>query len=215
MQVKFKYFITITKSGGLTDLLIGQIREYLAARFTQVVMNVEPHKTGLLHLHAFCVSEVKKSCSIRKHLVRFLEAHQMEVGPNTVNVKVADDNVANYVIKEVTGEKPVTLCQGWKIEDLLQKRQEALKKLSVKSAKGSDKVVTQDEAVPLILRFAKNDGTTLTDKESFKSVIKSMVRMGFSFSRIKMASTYAEVMCRCGDDRALDDLLDMQLMGMT
>ncbi len=211
----FKYLITLAMSGGLTELLIRQIREYLAARFTQVVMNTEPHKSGLLHLHAFAYSEVASSSAIRKHMQRFLIAHDVVVGPKTLNVKVADDNAANYVIKEVSDEKPVTLCQGWQIKDLLQKRLEAVKKLSKVSAQGSDKVVTQDEAVPLIIRYAKTANMTLTDKASFKDVIKEMVRMGFSFSHIRMNSTYAEVMCRCGDDRALDDLLDMQLICLT
>ncbi len=210
-----KYFITIARPGGLSDEMICKITSYLEDRFTQVVMNVEPHKTGLLHLHAYALSPVKTSSAIRNHFKRFLLSIKVEVGTNTLNVKSADENVVSYVIKEVTETKPVTLCKGWKISDLLEKRQIALKKLSIKSAKGTDKVLSQDEVVPLIIRYAKNAGTTLTDKESFKSVIKSMVRLGFSFSRIKMASTYAEVMCRCGDDRALDDLLDMQLIGLS
>lgn len=211
----FKYFITIARRGGLTDEMICKITKYLEARFTQVVMNVEPHKTGLLHLHAFAHSPVKTSSAIRNHFKRFLEGINLEIGKNTLNVKVADDNVINYVVKEVTEKSPVTLCKGWSIADLLEKRQIALKKLSIKSAKGTDKVLSQDEVVPMIIRFAKNDGTSLDSKESFKSIVKKMVRLGFSFSRCKMASTYAEVMCRCGDDRALDDLLDMQLIGLS
>jgi len=210
-----KYFITITRAGGLTDLHQRELIQFFEQKFPVCVLHCEAHKTGLIHLHAVVQSPVKASCSVRKPLVKFLESIGIEVGRHTIVVKACDDGSLNYTIKEVDDDHPVSLCQGWKISDLLKKRQLALKKLSVKQAKGNDKVVCQDEAVPLILSFAQKSSVKIMGKEDFKDVIKTMVRLGFSFSRVKMASTYAEVMCRSGDDRALDDLLDMQLIGLS
>ncbi len=209
-----KYFITIAKQGGLTPDHITCLKHYHASRFTKCVVNIEAHKSGLLHLHSYVESPIKSSNAIRKHLMRFLEENGIQCGPKTVCVKVADEGARNYVIKEVTEDNPVTLCQGWTIESLLETRREALKKLTKSQAMGTDRIIGQDEAVPLILKFAKIMATPLTDKESFKTVVKEMVKLGFSFSRLKMAIVYAETLQRCGNDHALDDWLEMQLCGM-
>ncbi len=208
------YFITITRRGGLTSAHLDSLVGYFEHRFEKVVVNVEAHKTGLLHLHAFAESTLKSPGAVRKHIVRHLETIGIEVGPKTCVVKAADNGARSYVIKEVTDDKPVTVCKGWSIASLLEERQRSLKKMTIKQAKGSDKVLSQDEVVPMILQFSQSSQDPIHDKESFKDCIKSMVAMGFSFSRVKMAVTYAEVMCRCNDDRALDDWLEMQLTGM-
>ncbi len=211
------YLLTITKSGGLTTAEIQKICDWFAGEYEKVVLNVEPHKSGLLHLHAYVQSPCKVGGSLHKKLTRFLVA---EVGfvmsPRTLKVQAAKDaGACDYVLKDVTAEKPITLCKGWAISELLKNRQLRLKKLTPKNLQGDDRVINQCEVVPLILRFAKDETTTITDKHSFKLVVIAMMRQGYSFSRIKMAVTYAEVMVRVGDDRAADDWLDMQLTGMT
>ncbi len=209
-----RYFITITRSGGLTTAHLDSLTDYFQKRFEKVVMNVEPHKSGDLHLHAYCESKVKSVCSVRKHVVRFLETLHIDIGPRTCVVKKADLGVVNYVIKEVSDEKPVTLCQGWSIESLLENRRLALKDLSSKKIRGTHRTISNDDAVPLIIKFAKDTNTTITDKESFKDVIKHMVREGWSIARLKIGVVYAEVMTVCGDDHALDDYLEMQMCGL-
>jgi len=209
-----KYFVTIAKSGGINHQLQIDLRLYFASKYDHVVLNFESHKSGLIHLHAVVESSVKSSGAVRKPLVRFLESLEVEVGPKTVVVKSANDGALSYVIKEVSEDSPVTLCQGWSIADLVRKRQEALKRLSRQQILGNDKVVCQDEAVPLIIKFAKGSATPITDKTSFIAIIKEMTRMGFSFSRVKKQDVYAEVMCRLGDDRAVDDLWEMALCGL-
>jgi len=211
------YLITITRQGGLTAEHVDLIQSWFASEYEHVVMNAEPHKSGLLHVHAYVASKVKQGCTINKKLTRFLVSKcGFVMTKNTLKVQAAPTTGAcNYVVKEVTADKPVTLCQGWAIADLLQARQADLKKLKVKAVQGTDRMISQDEAVNLIVMFARDEANPIVDKHSFKLVVIAMMRMGYSFARLKMAITYAEVMVRCGDDRAADDWLDMQLGGMT
>jgi len=209
-----KFLMTINRKNGLTDEHIDRLTHYFVTRFTHVVVNSEPCKSGLIHLHAFGESLLTRP-SIRAHLVRFLKNElEFEITKNLLKVQDADNGARSYVVKAVTDDKPVTAIQGWSIADLLKERQESLKKLKVQEAKGTDKVVSGDEAVPLILKFAVSSAEGLTDKHSFKRVIKDMVKMGFSFSKVKMQIVYAECMCRVGDEGPLDDWLEMQLCGL-
>ncbi len=209
------YMFTLTRSGGLTQEQLEKIKSWFSKEYQNVVLNVESHKSGLLHLHAFVESDCKNGGSLHKKLTRYLISEcGFEMHKRSLNVKAADEGGRNYVIKDVSVEKPVSLCQGWSIAELLKSRQEALKKLTTVQLKGSDRMICQDEAVPLIIRFAKDEAVPLTDKESFKHVCKSMCRQGYSFARLKMACVYSEVMCRVGDDHAFDDWLENQLMGL-
>ena len=208
------YFITITRRGGLTATHLESLIGYFEHRFDKVVVNVEAHKSGLLHLHAFAESKIQSAGAVRKHIVRHLESIGIDVGPKTCVVKSADLGARSYVVKEVTDDKPVDLCKGWSIASLLEERRRSLKTQTVKQGKGTDKVLSQDEVVPIILQFANSSSNPIVDKESFMDTIQEMVEMGFSFSRVKMGVTYAEVMCRSGDSHALRDWLEMQLTGM-
>ena len=209
-----KFLITIARRFGLTDSHCDELKHYFGKRFTSVVCNVEPHKTGLWHMHAYVECKVSRA-AVRNHLVKFLEKDLgIEVGPKTCNVKKADDGARQYVVKDVTADEPVTLCQGWSIEGLLEERRQALKKLSRKEVMGNWKVISQDEAVPLLLKFALSSQIAVTDRTSFKQLCIAMMREKFSFSRLKMSSVYAEVMVQLGDDRLADDWLEMQLCGM-
>lgn len=211
------FLFTLTRSGGLTPEHLEKTKAWFSSEYKLVVMNVEAHKSGLLHLHAYVESPCKNGGSLHKKFTRFLVAEcGFVMSPKTLKIQLAkDDGARDYVLKEVTAEKPVTLCQGWAIGELLKMRQANLKKLKPKTLQGDDRVINQCEAVPLILRFAKDEVSPITDKYSFKVVCIAMMRAGYSFSRLKMAITYAEVMVRVGDDRAADDWLDMQLTGMT
>ncbi len=209
------YLITITRAGGLTDEQQVLLTHHFAKTYQYVVLNYEAHKSGLIHVHATVEAKCAKTWGVRKPLVRFLEKIGIEVGPKTLIIRLAhDDGALTYVVKEVTDLKPVTLCQGWKIEDLLEKRKEALKKLTKVQILGNDKIVGQDEAVPLIIKFARTTRMPITDKHSFIEVMKVMCKAGFGFSRVKKKDTYAEVLCRLGSDAQLEDLWECELIGL-
>lgn len=206
------YLSTIARQGGLTTAHLEALTDHFDV-YQKCVVVAESHKSGLKHLHAFTESDHKTRAGVRNKLVRFCKTIPIEVGPKTVNVKDADVGARSYVMKDVTEAKPPLLLKGWTLASLLQERQLALKKMTVKQAKGDDKVLAQDEVVPLIISFSKSS-TPITDKNSFIDTVIAMVKMGYSFSRIKMQATYAEVMCRLGDERAERDLWEMALVGM-
>lgn len=208
-----RYLITITRAGGLTQDHVDSLKHYFASRFTSVVVNVEAHKSGLWHMHAYAETKVTRS-AVRTHLSRHLLTIGVDSGAKALNVKCADVGARQYVVKEVTEDKPVTMCQGWSIEQLLAERREALKKLSRKEIMGTYKVVTQDEAVPLMLKFAKSHSIAVTDKTSFIQLGKAMMKAKFSFSRVKVQSLYAEVMIQLGDEHPAEDWWENALIGM-
>ncbi len=207
-----KFLITITRRGGLTDEHCASLREYFQSRFDKVVVNVEPHKSGLWHIHAYAECGVTRG-AVRKHLAHHLGSLGIDSGAKALNVKTADTGARQYVVKEVTSDRPVTLCRGWSIETLLAERREALKKLSRKEVMGNWKVISQDEAVPLMLAFAKSSQLAVTDKQSFIDLGKAMMKEKYSFSRLKMSCVYGEVMIQLGNDHAAQDWFEMQLIG--
>ncbi len=208
-----KYLVTITRSGGLTDEHCSILKDYFDKRFQKVVMNVETHKSGLFHLHAYCESALKRP-TIRNHLVRFMTANGLDAGAKALNVKQADSGARQYVVKDVTGDQPVALLKGWSIGQLLEERREALKKLSRKEIMGNWKVLSQDEAVPMMLRFAKNSSLAVTDKHSFIQLGIAMQKAKYSFAKVKRAVLYAEVMVQLGVNGPSEDDWENQLIGM-
>ncbi len=207
------YLITIATQNGLTDEQLCDLKIYFSQRFKRVVMNVEPHKSGTLHCHAFSETLVQRA-GVRAHIARFLVGLGIVVGPKTLKVQQADLNARQYVVKDVTPEKPVTLCQGWSIEDLLEERRQAIKKLSRKEIMGNWKVITQDEAIPLMLKFAASHTIAITDKHSFIQLGIAMMKEKFDFSRVKLPALYAQVMVQMGDNHAADDWFENQLIGL-
>lgn len=208
-----KFLITIAMKGGIPADHIVLLKDYFDKRFVKVVVNVEPHKSGLMHIHAYVESAVTRGAN-RQHLAKFLTNLGHEVGPRTLNVKQADSNVRQYVVKEVTGDRPVTLCKGWSIDTLLAERREALKKLKKKDIMGNWKVIGQDEAIPLMLKFAASHSIAITDQNSFIQLGVAMMKEKYDFSRVKMQALYAQVMVQMGDDRAAVDWFEMQLCGL-
>ena len=209
-----QYMLTITRDVGLTRDQTEKLRDWFDKNYQMVLFTIEPHKSGLMHAHAVVRSDVKSGGSIHKKLTRFLLGHcGMQPAKNMLKVQSADDGALAYVVKDVTPTHPALICRGWDLADLLKCRQASLKKISQK-VKGDYYVLGQAEAVPMILEFAKSDAIPITDWHSYKQVCKAMMRMGYSFSRLKFAITYAEIMCILGDDRAIDDWMDMQMTGM-
>lgn len=209
-----KYLITITNRGGLSDEHLVSLKHYFEGRFDRVVMNVEAHKSGLFHVHAYAETKVTRA-AVRNHVAKHLKSIGMDVGAKTLNVKAADVGARQYVVKEVTEEKPVTLCKHWSIEGLLEERRQALKKLSRKEVMGTWKVIGQDEAVPLMLKFAASHSIAITDKNSFIALGVQMMKEKFDFSRVKMSVCYVQVMVQMGDNRAAVDWFETQLMCLT
>ncbi len=206
-----KFLITIATRGGLTDEQLVSLQAYFEGRFEKVVVNVEAHKSGLLHVHAYAETKVTRA-AVRQHVAKHLKSLGVDVGSKTLNVKTADVGARQYVVKEVTDESPVTLCKGWSIEQLLEERRQALKKLSRKEVMGTWKVIGQDEAVPLMLKFAASHSIVITDKNSFIALGVQMMKEKFDFSRVKMSVCYVQVMVQMGDNRAAVDWFESQLM---
>ncbi len=208
-----KFLVTITRSGGLSESHCSDLKLYFNSRFDSVVVNLENHKSGLTHLHAYCETEVSRA-AVRNHLAKQLKILGIDSGAKALNVKQADSGARQYVVKEVTAESPVTLCKGWSISDLLAERRAALKKLSRKDIMGNWKVIGQDEAVPMMLRFAQSHSIAVTDKTSFIQLGIAMMKEKFDFSRVKMGALYAQVMVHMGDDHAAEDWFENQLIGL-
>ncbi len=208
-----RYLITIARRGGLTEEHNASLKHYFATRFSSVVANVEAHKSGLWHIHAYAETKVTRA-AVRNHLSKHLQTIGIEVGAKTLNVKSADVGARQYVVKEVTDENPPLLCQGWSLESLLAERREALKKLSRKEIMGTWKVIGQDEAVPLMLKFAQSHSMAITDKTSFIALGIEMMKEKFDFSRVKMGALYAQVMVQMGDNHAAEDWFENQLIGL-
>ena len=209
-----RYLITLTRRGGLTDEMLTNIELYFKERFTKVVLNVEAHKSGLLHLHAYAETQVTRA-AIRNHLAKYLRSIGIDTGAKALNVKSADQGARQYVVKEVTVDNPVTLCQGWSIETLLAERREALKKLSRKEVLGNWKVISQDEAIPLMIKFAASHSIAITDKSSFIELGIAMMEEKYDFSRVKMSALYAQVMVQMGSKSAARDWFEYQLVGLS
>lgn len=208
-----KFLITIALKGGISGDHCVLLKDYFDKRFDAVVVNVETHKSGLYHLHGYVETKVTRA-AVRNHLSKYLKDVGHTVGPKTLNVKSADAGARQYVVKDVTEDQPVTLCKGWSIESLLAERREALKKLSRKEVMGNWKVIGQDEAVPLMLKFAASHSMIITDKHSFIKLGIEMMREKYDFSRVKMSALYAQVMVQMGDDHAAEDWFENQLIGL-
>jgi len=206
-----RYLITINSKDGLTSKHLELLNDYVTARFVRVVANDEKCKSGAVHYHAHGESKLTRS-GIRNHLARYLEnVLKLTLTPNLLKVQKSDGGDRQYVVKEVTDEKPVLVCKGWSILELLKERQLALKKLKEKVLTKESRAVSPDEAVDLIIKFSQSSETALTDKHSFKRIIMDMGKMGFRFHRIKIPIVYAECMNVLGSESAYESWLDMQL----
>lgn len=206
-----KYLITINSRNGLSEVQVELLNAYMKSRFVCVVANTEKCKSGAVHYHAHGESQITRA-GVRNHLARWIEnVLKIEMTTNLLKVQSSDAGSRQYIVKEVTDEKPVQVCQGWSILDLLKERQLALKTIKVKKIVGDDRAVSPDEAVSLIIRFAQSSETALTDKHSFRRIIKDMGKMGFRFHRIKFQIVYAEVMNCLDNEGPYDDWLEHQL----
>ncbi len=210
----YGYFITLTCALDFNASQEDQIIQWHRRKCENCLLVKEYHKDGTTHYHStVLVMAPKTTNGLTRQFETLYKRMNIDVVPRvSIIIKSTTDQVGAfyYCLKEHKQRDPL-LVLGWQMiwikEQLLSNVKHIPRKMLMK-----DRVVLNaGNAIPYCLKFAEASGLALTGKMSFKTLVRLMVKDGYSFDNTKFPWLYAQLMCIMGDDRALDQQIDNQL----
>ncbi len=208
----FKYCVTLTTSGDFTAEQEVSIVDWFRRKCENCLLVSELHKDGSTHYHATVVVLSPSSTGMFTKVLKTLyKKIGLEVSPKSICVKKTCNLTGFffYLLKEL--EPNVLLCLGWQMSWIKEQCISNVKNIPRKMLMANRVVLNPANAIPYCLKFAEAAGITVSGKIDFKILVRHMVKDGYSFDNTKLPWLYAQLMCICGDDRALDQQIDNQL----
>lgn len=214
----FGYFITFTSPNGFSEAQEDQIVQFHKRKCENCLLVTERHADGRKHYHSsILVMKPKTTNGMTRQVANLYKAMEIEVvGRVTFQVKKVSDQVGSfwYLLKEQEDDQLPLLLMGWKMEWIKEQCKSNIKKIPRRMLMKDRVVLNSSNSIPYCLRFAEAAGMGITGKESFKNLVKLMVKDSYSFDNVKIPWLYSQLMCIAGDDRALDTHLDNCLFGL-
>ncbi len=207
------YLVTLTSSVGFNDDQESQIVEWHRRKCHHCMLVREHHKSGERHYHStILVTKPKTANGLKRQLETLYKSMSIDPLGNGIDVRSTTDQMGSflYLVKELDDDHPL-LCIGWLFSWIKDQCVKNVKKIPRKLLMLNRVVLNPANAIPYCLKFAEASGIGVTGKESFKCLVRLMVLDGYSFDNTKFPWLYSQVMCICGDTRALDQQIDLQL----
>ncbi len=211
----FGYFLTLTSPQGWTAAQVDQVLQWHRRKCENCLLVAELHQSGETHYHSSIIVLKPKATH---GVTRQLDTLYKQMGIPVINrvthvVKSTSDQVGlfHYLTKQLKAGKEPLLLMGWQFSWIKKQCISNVKKIPRKMLMDGRIVLNAANAIPYCLNFAEAAGIGITGRDSFKTVVKLMVKDGYSFDNTKLAWLYSQLLCICGDDRALDQQIDNQL----
>ncbi len=210
------FFITFTAVSEYSDGFEDALKSWHSKKCDQVLL-VREGGVGDQHLHYHSVGtfRAKQAVGVTRQCETFYKKQNMQWTKGvSVKVKAVSDLIGLfwYLTKDfLTEDNPdPLLTKGWKMSWIKQKCLDNLKKMPHKMLLKDQYSLTPKTATNMILEYSRRKSLPITGKESFKSVLKSMIKDHYRVNAIwpKITIIYAEVMIECGDDSGFDSVFE-------
>ncbi len=211
----FGYMLTLTSSDDFTDAQEDTVVQWHKRKCENCLLVMERHKDGRKHYHSTILVKAPKTAGgLTRQVKNLYKEMAIECNSKTFKVVSTTDQIGAfiYLFKAQDKDDPVPLLiMGWSLSWIKQQTIGNVKKIPRKMLMANRVVLNPANAIPYCLKFAEASGIPITGKMAFKTLVKLMVKDGYSFDNTKFPWLYSQLMCICGDDRALDQQIDNQL----
>lgn len=206
--------VTLTVSGGFSEAQVDTIVNWCRAISDYLVITREQHASGFPHLHLSIKLKPKSTSHVTLRFKRMYERFDIPyVKGVSVVVKEINDQTGwfAYISKDIPDGQLPLVCVGYLWGDIQKQTMDAVKRLKLKTLKGSRVIMNMNTAVGRIMEFAKRTGTSITGKQSFCDIISKMMGQGYQTYRLKLPVLYAQVLAELGYERIAFDWAESQL----
>ncbi len=207
----FGYMLIFTSANDFNEAQEDQIVQWHRRRCENALLVRELHTDGRKHYHStILVLKPKTSGGVSRQLATLYKSMGIDVVARvTYQVKSTSDQIGSfhYLLKDQADREPL-LIMGWQLTWIKAQCVSNVKKIPRKMLMQDRVVLNAANAIPYCLKFAEAAGVGITGKESFKTLVRLMVKDGYSFDKCNLPWLYAQLMCIAGDDRVLDQHID-------
>ncbi len=211
------FAITLTTSSGFTEQQISDIKIWFTRVCDTVLLTVEKHKSGKVHLHAAAEFKCAQTNALTRKFARLYDTLNIPLQKGvSVKIKKVTDRIGwfHYLSKDIPAGQEPALIIGYKWGDIQEQCRAAVKKIPNKMVKGEDHTMNMVTAPNRVLEYAKSIAHPIEGKESFAEVLSLMAEDGYQMHNLKFKILFAQVMAKNGRRSVMKDLILSELNWM-